>query len=68
MMSMSGSLDDHAGRVHAPLPFQALEPERRVVDRLRIRILLEHRPEFGGLLVSRVRRIGDARKRDVLLP
>ena len=57
---------DDARRVHAPLPLQVLEAERRLEDRLRLGVGLDEGPDVAGLLVARVILVEDAGERDVL--
>ena len=57
---------DHAGRVHAPLPLEALQPARGVDDLLDLGVGLVERAHLGGLGVALVGRVEDAGERDVL--
>ena len=57
---------DHAGRVHAPLPAQALEAACGVDDLAQVRLALVERAELRGLLVAGVARVEDPGQRDVL--
>ena len=57
---------DHAGRVDAPLPAQALEPTGGVDDLAQVVLALVQRAEVRGLLVARVGLVEDPRQRDVL--
>jgi hypothetical protein len=60
-----GAQDD-AGRVHAPLPLEALQAAGGVDDALDVRVGVVQRPELASLGVPAVGRLEDAGERDVL--
>ena len=57
---------DHRAGVHAGVADQTLQSAGGLVDRADVRIRFDQAADLRGLFVPLVRRIGDARQRDVL--